>query len=334
MKSNLLLKPEEVGATRVFFNSDEIRNYFFSKLKLEFGTWKALMSSLRTYKCRLERFRSGEISLPYGTFTSLLSHLEPSDIELVKQNIYFRQANWGRSKGGFATYFRHREIFEEGRRIAAKNALPKYKFNFDMSLTEQLAELIGAFIGDGFTNCYGKNYIVQFTGDSRLDYAYFSDTLIPSINDICSESNPILNVYNNTLRLTVNSKEFHILLTKRFGLTRGKKAYSVKMPQEILQSNNQKIINLCIRGIFDTDGYVFFDRRKSYKTPYLRIGLQMASKGLIQQVHSLLLQQGILAKITSDGSKLQINGFSECKKFVSLVGFSNSRHLNKIKQVL
>lgn len=320
--------------TRVLFCSGTSRNYFFSRLKLKFGTWQALTKKIETYKSRLERFRSGWISLPYFTYALLLRYLENDDVIFAKQNVFFRQENWGRSKGGLITYSRHREMFEEGRKIAARNARPKYKFNFDMPLTEQIAELLGAFIGDGFTNCYGRSYIVQITGDSRLDRTYYSDILIPCIKTMCPESNPIIDTYDNTIRLTINSKEFCILLTQRFGFRRGKKAYSVKIPQEILESNNWRIINRCIRGIFDTDGYVFFDRRKSYEVPYLRIGLQVVSKDLIRQVHYLLLQQGILAKVTSKGDRIQINGLDECRKFVSIVGFSNSRHLNKLKGIL
>ncbi|MFH1182382.1 MAG: LAGLIDADG family homing endonuclease [Candidatus Woesearchaeota archaeon] len=331
MEVDYQINSEGTDTSRVLFYSDTNRKYFFSQLRLKFGTWQALMKNIGTYKSRLERFRSGQISLPYSTFVRLLNYLGKDDAVLIKQNVYFRQTNWGRSKGGITTYSKHREIFEEGRKIAARRAGPKYKFNFDMLLTEQIAEFIGAFIGDGFTNYYGNSYIVQITGDSRLDRAYYSDTLIPYIKTMCPESNPIINSYNNTLRLTINSKEFHELLTQRFGFERGKKAHTVKMPREILGSNNWRIINHCIRGIFDTDGYVFFDRRKAYEIPYLRIGLQMVSKDLIQQINQLLLQQGIRSKITSKGDRIQINGLDECRKIVNTVGFSNSRHLNKLK---
>jgi hypothetical protein len=318
---------------RVCFATDSIRNDFFEKLKHRLGSWTNLRKNLYTYKSRIEKFRSGAISLPYETFAQLLKSFDRDDQVFFLNNIALKDRNWGRVKGGIVTYAKHREIFEAGRKLGAKfrEKNPKYKFRLDTPLTYELSELIGAFIGDGFTNRYGHRYTIQFTGHNELDRNYHMNTLIPAIKKIGPGSNPILSNFENTLRLTVNAKEFYLLLTKRFKFKPGKKAYSVCIPDEILRSKDPYITNYCIRGIFDTDGGVYFDRRKSYKAPYIRVGLQMQSRRLVGQIYKLLLEQNIKATITKSGRTIQINGPNGCKKFTEVVGFSNSRHLRKIK---
>ena len=63
----------------------------------------------------------------------------------------------------------------------------------------------------------------------------------------------------------------------------------------------------------------------------MRIALGMKSKELIKQVNELLLRQGIASTMTKNLDKLQINGAENCRKFVEKIGFSNRRHLDKIK---
>ena len=210
--------------------------------------------------------------------------------------------------------------------------IPKYHFNFDMPLTPELCELIGAFIGDGFTNRYGRVYVIQFTGHAYLDREYHTKILMACVKGISPESNPILTTKENTLRLTINSKELHYLLTKRFKFPAGKKTYSVVIPDEILKADSL-LLKRCIRGIFDTDGSVYLDKRDAFKVPYIRIGLEMVSKHLMRQIYDILRRFEINATITSDFRKIQINGVKNCKKFVETIGFSNQRHLGKIKGI-
>ncbi|MCR4335549.1 MAG: hypothetical protein NUV57_03370, partial [archaeon] len=80
----------------------------------------------------------------------------------------------------------------------------------------------------------------------------------------------------------------------------------------------------------DTDGCVFFDKRKSYKKPYVRIALQMLNPPLIKQVSNKLEEFDIHHGVTKKGTTIQINGFDSVKDFVDKIGFSNERHAKKI----
>lgn len=324
-KDNLLSK-------RVFFVSEAIRVDFFARLKSKFNSWADLINHFGLYKSKFERFRYGINSIPYNIFLEFFSLFNKEEKEYFNKNIFLKDKNWGSKKGGKSTYSKHKEIFEKGRKIGSK--VTKYHFDIRIPLTKDIGELIGAFIGDGFTNKYGRIYVTQFTGDAKLDKDYIISILQPIIKNISKNSNPIISQFENTMRMTVYSKEFYDLLTKRFSLTAGKKAYTVTIPGEILESKDQKIVDYCIRGIFDTDGSIFLDRRKAYNKPYVRIGLEMKSKELIKQVKKLLTERGINARETKNWDRIQINGIKECKKFVDRIGFSNKRHLDKIKSIL
>jgi len=319
---------------RVFFTTKEAREQFFDVLKGKFGTWKQFNTHFRIYKSKSERFRNGIVSIPHHTFAKFLSCLIEEEKSSFSKKTFEKEADWGRQKGGVATAKKHPDIFEKGREIANNNLRNKYHFDFEVKLDDDLCELIGAFIGDGFTNRYGNSYTIQFVGNATLDSEYMSERLYGIIKKISLDSNPLLFKKDNFIRLTVHAKEFYELLTKRFGLKAGKKVYSVTIPLEIMNSKERSHANACIRGIFDTDGTVFYDKRKSYKEPYIRMGLHMESKELIKQVHKLLNDQGIRSTVTADFKRLQINGVHECKKFVKEIGFSNSRNLNKIKRLL
>jgi intein/homing endonuclease len=323
---------KELDSQRVFFKRKNLRKEFFILLREQFGTWKAVRNHFNIYKSRLDCFRDGSISIPYKTFNELNKSLTEKDYFL--EQIILKNQNWGSVKGGITTYRKHKEIFEKGREKARRKGSPtRYKFDINLPLSKELCEFIGAFIGDGFTNRYGYNCMTQITGHKQLDKHYYINTLIPIIKSISPNANPLIYIRPDAIRLTINSKEFHNLLTTRFGFPSGKKTFSVIIPEEIINSNNCYLINACLRGIFDTDGCVAFDRRKIYKTPYIRIVLQMESKELIKQIHSLLQNQGIKSTITTDLRKIQINGTENCRKFVKQVGFSNKRHLDKLKNL-
>jgi hypothetical protein len=319
---------------RVFFRTKSIRDAFFSELKKKFGAWANTTNHFSLYKSRMEKFRTGNYSLPYFQFMSFLECLDIKNKAYFLNNVYYKEKNWGQIKAGNITYKKHKSIFDIGRKQATHKNSTKYKFDLNTPLTNELAEFIGAFIGDGFTNHYGRMHMVQFAGDSRYDSQYLENRLGSILRKLCP------NVYisyrniknQNTIRMTIYAKELHILLTKRFGFPCGKKTYTVKIPDEILNSDKTKI-NSCIRGIFDTDGCVFFDKRESYSKPYLRICLNLANVDLIKQINNLLLEQDIVSTVGSNSKRLQINGFNNCKLFIEKIGFSNDRHLSKIKNL-
>jgi intein/homing endonuclease len=231
-------------------------------------------------------------------------------------------------KGGLATSRRHPEIFEKGREIAIAKARRNARHvDQNIPLTEDLAELLGAYIGDGFTNTYLRYGITQFAGHKILDDAYLRDRLAPILRSIAPTAKHGMRTAGNGIHLTIYSKELHRLWTQRFKMPAGKKSYTVVIPDEVLRADKH-IVNACVRGIFDTDGCVAFDKRSKYRKPYIRIILSMRSQQLLQQISTILTEQDINVKLTQ--YRLQINGEVHCARFVKNIGFSNERHKKKL----
>lgn len=200
-------------------------------------------------------------------------------------------------------------------------------------LNTQICELVGAFIGDGYlTNCKKGQYVFGISGHRYLDEDY-----IKYLKNIILENFPstkpklYYRTDEKTIMLKVCSKEIYIFF-KNLGFNSGKKAHTVKIPKKII--NNDEFIRTTIRGIFDTDGCVYLDKRKTYAKPYSRITLQVASIELIEQLESFLSNHFKLYvnKKNRDGYRnyIEIYGLKQLAKYLKIVGFSNQRHLKKM----
>jgi intein/homing endonuclease len=87
--------------------------------------------------------------------------------------------------------------------------------------------------------------------------------------------------------------------------------------------------------MFDTDGGIGIDKRTIYKKPYVRINYTSASKELIKQLTLILSNYNIPHSIHKKGNAemIQINGEKNVKKYLLEIGFSNKRHLDKLKDI-
>ncbi|MDP3728381.1 MAG: LAGLIDADG family homing endonuclease [bacterium] len=206
-----------------------------------------------------------------------------------------------------------------------------YSFDPNMALNRELCEFVGAFIGDAFYNSYqpGK-YVIQFTGDANLDNGYYNNTITPITKKLFGMK-PYIRKKKNTLRVNFQSKILFYMLKERFQFPQGKKVYFVKIPKEII-SGKKEFIYATIRGIFDTDGCVYFDKRSIYKKPYPRITLQIANEGLFLQLKALLSKyfEIYTSKRTNRKFYIEVYGHEQLKKWMLMIGFSNPRHLKKI----
>ncbi len=203
------------------------------------------------------------------------------------------------------------------------------------TLNEEICEFIGAFIGDGFSGIYNRKktqYLIGFVGHRELDKEYFYHFLHPCIKRNFPFTNPRLfyRESDNTIRIIMYSRKLFSFL-KDLGFKGGKKSDTVIIPAII--AKNDKFLCATLRGIFNTDGSVFFDKRPAYKDLYPRIDLHLENKRLISQIYSLLKKLGIKATITTNQSKIQINGKKNIASFLNKVGFTNERHLSKIRKI-
>ncbi len=326
---------------RICFKENEDRDLFFEKVRefSQFKSWSLLAKKLKTSRSMLENYRYGKLMIPKDRFLKLSSFLTDKDKDYFSKLIIIKSWNWGLIKGGRAAYAKYPENFKIGRikglnRLRMLGIQPKYKFDINMPLTRELCEFIGAFIGDGFFNSYRSgNYLIQFTGHASLDKNYYENVILSYAKLLFDDINPRRIIKENTMRINFYSKNLFAMFSERFRFPKGKKVYSVIIPEEIIKSE-EKYLFSTIRGIFDIDGCVYFDKRERYKDFYPRITFQTASYELYMQLKDILLDHFSL--YAGERSKrrfyIEIYGHRQLKKWMALVGFSNERHLIKIKR--
>lgn len=340
---------------RIKISDDSTRKYFFDLVKNNYDcTWKKIRRELNLSRASLDRYKSGRNLIPEDLFLKFINMLENHEKNKILQNIKKFQDNFGKIKGGKKAYSINVKKFEEGRikgmfiiqnniknqkRIYIRKIKKiKKEYIFNSNLTSDICEFIGAFIGDGFFNCYNnKNYQIEFSGDSRKDVYYYQDVIIPIIKKTISNLRPHMyfDKSKNILRVRFYSKELFYFLKECFGFIPGKKTHTVRIPREIVNSSSD-LIYATIKGIFDTDGGVFIDKRKTYNKPYPRIVFQTVSNPLYNQLVYYLSKEFKIYSRYNPNRKIyviEIYGHNQIKKWMSLIGFSNKRHLDKIASV-
>ena len=124
------------------------------------------------------------------------------------------------------------------------------------------------------------------------------------------------------------------------------KTYNVKVPEEILNSNDEEIIAAFIRGFTDCDGCLNFVKRyekgyiefkKKYHT-YPRIYITSVSERVIEDISLLLNKLGLnhsrhISKKKKanekDAHTITIRGNERLKKWIEKIGFNNHAKTTK-----
>lgn len=127
-------------------------------------------------------------------------------------------------------------------------------------MQKEFAELIGAFIGDGWISRGNSGLSLFISGNPKDEKAYYNNKIVP--------------LFSKTFNFQAKAREFPywgtygILIANqavinRFiqeGMPVGKKALNIGIPDGI--KKNKKLYNHFLRGYFDTDGCIHF--QKSY----------------------------------------------------------------------
>lgn len=324
---------------RIGFADEPMRKKFFSTVREISGakSWKDISVLLGLRRTQFQQYQYGQLLLPKRIFDLMAEFLPKEKQDFFKTSIFAKPSNWGAVKGGLKNFEKNKEALLEHLGQVRYKSVPR-PVNLSQPLSKDLCELIGAIIGDGCVDGHiRKNgtsaYHLSITGDAERDKDYLTNK-IPSI--ISSLFNIQTHIYPKkdcrAIALNFNSKQVFSLFTKRFGFPAGAKAFTVKIPEEIMQAGEEFIFP-AIRGIFDTDGCVFFDKRKKYCVPYPRITLQVVSEPLFLQLKQFLSKHFSLyarSGIKRHNYCVEVYGHKQLEKWMRLIGFSNRRHLSKI----
>ena len=214
-----------------------------------------------------------------------------------------------------------------------------------MDIDGDLAELLGIHVGDG---CISKNerYSEYYLGGDLTEEREYHDSwvgplfnkkiMLPLLNrKIVYKEHPKVGVYGFYLfNHTV------VQFFEKLGIKAGSKLH-VTIPQVIL--DQPPLHKRFLRGLFDTDGTLYFDKNRSAKQPVNKvpmIRLGSVSKLLIQQVHEMLQGLGIHSRIMKPWkgkrNKNALHAVTISRKkdihyFIENIEFKNTKHVTRWK---
>lgn len=215
-----------------------------------------------------------------------------------------------------------------------------------MELNEELAEFIGAFVGDGCLSRYERSnrkngYIkeVAFTGAWEKDYQYYKEIIQPILIKNFNISGSIKHREDdNSLRFRIFRKPLFLFLID-LGFKFGPKSHNVEIPKVIL--NNVQFQKSFLRGLFNTDGSIYRRYSKKYKhhfrlySNYKVIQFTSVSRRLIEQIHEILFNLGFnpnrVTKVR-DAWICRITSQQEVNKFGKEIITTHAYHIKRFLQ--
>lgn len=212
-----------------------------------------------------------------------------------------------------------------------------------MEVTPKLAELFGAYAGDGSMSRLTNGVVLMsiYASKEERDWLEHLATLFekafyhrPKVRWCTTEY---------ALRTGVREicKFFHST-----GFPIGKKTFTVRTPQVVMNTGNAVVFRAFLRGYFDADGSLSFQRRKcgwysEFKRTYHyypRLFLESASKGLIHvdvksMLDSINFRHRIYNRTRLKGGYRSyatvIKGPVQLDLWMKEIGSSNPVHLTK-----
>lgn len=215
------------------------------------------------------------------------------------------------------------------------------------TLSPELAYLCGIIVGDGsiFHRPEKNDYLLKIVGNPKDEQELYHDVIGPYFYKVFGFiPNIRLQDTNTTYGFIVRSKGLLKFLTEKTGLMKGKKDYSLGIP-EIFKNNREFLIPF-LRGLFDTDGCMCFKKRYRKEPYYPVISLSSLSEKLIREVVKELKMMDFkvvesynrqifdsrLKKGFNIISRVELNGFKNLDLWLQKINFSSPKHLNKIKK--
>jgi len=205
-------------------------------------------------------------------------------------------------------------------------------------MTPKLAEDIGWQIGDG---CLTKKYRYKIAGDPIEEKMFYDKIVFPSKNKLFGIKHKPKMIGDGSYGISMGSKTLVVFYNKVIGLPLAPKN-NITIPQIILNSNRENKIS-CIRGIFDTDGTLYFRKKRKEINHYPSIQLESVSKTLIFDLMILLKEFGLNCCIihtkrkptkygyNRESYRIFIEGKNKLDLWMNIIGFKNPKHLTKYK---
>lgn len=196
------------------------------------------------------------------------------------------------------------------------------------------------FAADG---CLQNDYICMW-GNIYEDKEYYDKIVCPYFSKVFNKKVVAHEKKSNSVYGFYICDKKIVKIFRELGFINNK-TYTVKVPKEILKSQNKEIMAAFIRGFTDCDGCLYFQRRKGKYKPfhlkyhtYPKISITVVSKEIIENISYLLRKLEIdHTKHTYKNKKpnwkdhhvITIRGVTRLKKWTEKIGFNNNAKLTK-----
>lgn len=198
-------------------------------------------------------------------------------------------------------------------------------------LTPQIAELLGMHVGDGTLYRTQRGLVWELRGNLD-EKEYYTDNVVPLLKFIFKKD--FVPKFrsggkNGCFGIQTSDKDVTSLFLT-FGFLPGKKTKTVTMPEYIRNADKQ-IRFAFIRGLFDTDGCLRFERKnKDTNHKYPRLEFSTSSKQLCEDLFVMLNELGFKPhRWGKKEFKVSLCGKSNLEQFMKDTAPKNTKHLNK-----
>lgn len=189
-----------------------------------------------------------------------------------------------------------------------------------------LAELLGILAGDGYIGEYQVSVATNSSTD--LEHARYTKALFEKIFKV--EASLSFRSDCKACVVTVSSRDLGSVLVKK-GMKRGHKIRNnLCMPDWIGKNKNYK--KAFIRGLFDTDGSVYLDTHRINGKLYKNIAMLFTNRclPLLANFKATTEELGLHPTQKTDFAVF-LRRKEEIRRYFSLVGSSNPKHLQKVE---
>lgn len=324
---------------RVFFsrgNQKRLIKYLKEKSNLD---WSELANKLAINENTLSKSYGFELSsIPYEVFLKIIKLLGEKESNILKK--YSAKIEEEKVIIGRRVMGEQKKKFEEININFKKENLDidTSKVNYSLSdkkkgivlpnkITPQLAEEIGMHYGDGFLSA--KRFTYRLKGNLRDEVQYYETYIRPLFKKLYN-LDVNLKQFQSVYGFEIYSQALCEFKVKVIRIKPGNKEY-IAFP-ETLKVNNIKILTSFLRGLFDTDGCLYFKTRYGYRNYYPTITLSLFSKGLIREVGEILKMLGFNPNvyINETNGVISLNGIGALQRWEKMISWSSQKNLNKL----
>lgn len=242
--------------------------------------------------------------------------------------------------GGLARYALHGNFGTAiGRRLGGLHSIQthiKDKTGFvirkNITIPEhsvELAELFGILAGDGHI---GK-YQITMTTNLKTDFSHAQ-----YVQKLCERlfkvAVPLRKRQDKNVSIVVLSSRSASEFLCREGLTQGNKVTAQLAPPEwILKNLEYK--KAFLRGLFDTDGCVFFDKHKIRGREYRNMGTAFTNRSFpLLDFYKKTLESLGLSPTQKTQYVVFLRRREHIRRYFDMVGSSNRKHLDRVNEFL